>query len=89
MSSEQSWPKHVSATLTHNQHKNYYKTVAREIEDEGFGYDVSSWVSDEEMRKAIDTDECWTFQWYPETPVGFCVLSASTLDVLMAAAAVS
>jgi hypothetical protein len=36
------------------------------------------------MQRAIATDELWTMQWYPETPVGFCVLHASTLAALLA-----
>ena len=79
------FPDHkASLHLTHNQHKAYYKTVVQEIEDGGFGYE--DWVSPEQKQKAIDTDECWTLQWYPETPVGFCLLSAADLDVLLAAA---
>lgn len=80
------WPLHKAALhLTHNDHKSYYLTVAEAIHNKDHGY-VDCWVSAEQMQKAIDTDECWTLQWYPETPVGFCLLSAADLDVLLKAA---
>lgn len=81
------WPPHkASLHLTHNDHKSYYKTVAEAIEQDDFGYGDDDWVSPEQKQKAIDTNECWTLQWYPETPVGFCKLSAADFDVLLAAA---
>ena len=75
------FPVHISLTLTHNEHANYYQTVAQSIEREDHGYDC--WVNDEQRQKAIDTNECWTLQWYPSTPVGFNILSAADLDVLL------
>jgi hypothetical protein len=79
------WPAHkASLHLTHNQHLAYYRTVAEAIEDGDHGMD--DWVSEEQKQKAIATNDCWTLQWYPETPVGFCILAAADLDVLLAAA---
>lgn len=79
------FPKHeASLTLAHNEHKSYYRTVAEAVEREDFGY--KDWVSEEQKAKAIETNECWTLQWYPHTPVGFCLLSAADLDVLLEAA---
>ena len=81
------FPKHeASLHLTHNQHKAYYKTVAEEIADDGHGYRDYCWVSEEQKQKAIETNECWSLQWYPKTPVGFCILSAADLDDLLRAA---
>ena len=71
--------------LTHNQHKAYYMTVEKSIADEDHGYTNDCWVSEEQKRKAIETGECWTLQWYPDTPVGFCIKSAADLDVLIEA----
>lgn len=80
------WPKHeASLHLTHNDHKSYYLTVKQAIEQEDHGY--SDWVSEEEKQKAIETNDCWTLQWYPNSPVGFCILSAHSLDVLLASSA--
>lgn len=79
------WPPHkASMTLSHNEHLGYYKTVAAAIEDADFGMD--SWVNEEQKQKAIAANDCWVLQWYPETPVGFCVLAAADLNVLLDAA---
>lgn len=78
-------PAHAgSLSLTHNEHKNAYRTVAQAIDDEDFGMDA--WVNDAQKEKAIATNECWVLQWYPHTPVGFCVLAAADLNVLLEAA---
>lgn len=79
------FPRHAAGLhLTHNDHKSVYETVAQSIEDGR--YDSDAFVSDEQREKAIATNECWELHWYPDTPVGFCVLLAADLDVLMAAA---
>jgi hypothetical protein len=82
------FPKHdATLQLTHNDHKSYYRTVAECIEDGSFGYsDADAWVSDEQKQKAIATNDAWMLQWYPDTPVGFCLLMAADLDALLAAA---
>lgn len=78
------WPPHkASLTLTHNDHKCNYETVEESIQRGSFGYKANCWVSAEQMQKAIETNDCWMLQWYPDTPVGFCVLSAADLDVLL------
>jgi hypothetical protein len=78
------WPPHkCDLILTHNQHKSYYRTVIQLIEEEYHGY--TDWVSEAQKQKAIETDECWTLQWYPETPIGFRILAAADLDVLLEA----
>jgi hypothetical protein len=74
----------ASLHLTHNEHLAYYQTVADRINDSDHGY--TDWVSPEQKQKAIDTNDCWTLQWYPNTPVGFNILSAADLDVLLQAA---
>lgn len=64
-----------------------YCTVAKYLDDYGpEDFDRYGWVSPEERQKAIDTNSWWLLQWYPETPVGFCWLSASSLEALLAAA---
>lgn len=78
------WPRHeASLHLTHNDHKSYYLTVAQAIESGDHGYTDDCWISPEQKQKAIDTNECWTLQWYPNTPVGFHILSAANLDLLL------
>jgi hypothetical protein len=79
------FPRHeASLHLTHNDHKAYYLTVEQAIADGDHGY--RDWVSEEQKQKAIDTNDCWYLQWYPDTPVGFKLLAAADLDVLLAAA---
>lgn len=81
------FPEHkASLHLTHNDHKSYYLTVADAIRDGDHGYKDSDWISEEQRQKAIDTNECWTLQWYPNTPVGFCLMSAADLSALLIAA---
>ena len=61
--------------LTHNAHKDVYET----IQDY---YDAEDFVSPEEYIKAIDKNSVWTLQWYPETPVGFYMICASSLEAI-------
>ncbi len=78
------FPKHeASLHLTHNEHKSCYQTVEQAIADSDFGYEDNNWVSDEQKQKAIATNECWTLQWYPYTPIGSYTKSAAELDALL------
>lgn len=79
-------PHAASLILIHNDHKNSYLTVARAIERGEHGYADKCWVSPEQMQKAIETNDCWTLQWHPDTPIGFHMLSAADLDILLEAA---
>lgn len=81
------FPKHeASLHLEHNPHKAYYLTVQQSINDGDHGFRDDCWVSEEQKQKAIATNDCWTLQWYPNTPVGFLMMSAADLDVLLNAA---
>lgn len=81
------FPKHkASLHLFHNDHLSSYQTVEQSIRDGDHGYNDDDWVSEEQKQKAIATNDCWMLQWYTETPVGFCLMSAADLDVLLAAA---
>ena len=61
-----------------------YRTVVDAVEDGIF--DNTHWVSEEEKQRAIETNRVWTIHWYPNTPVGFHALSASTLSAVLSAA---
>lgn len=64
--------------IEHNAHKDVYEKVER--------YDpTGDWISDDERQKAIEEDDMWTIQWYPETPNSFYALSACSLAVLFRA----
>jgi predicted anti-sigma-YlaC factor YlaD len=61
--------------LTHNEHRDVYETVAE-------FYEADDFVSPEEWRKAIEEDSVWVLHWYPDTPVGFYRVCASTLTAI-------
>lgn len=73
-------PKHKAGlSIRHNEHKNYYETAKEWVIDNEW----CEWENEEEKQKAIDTNEIWTLQWYPETPVGFFGIAAPTLADLL------
>lgn len=61
--------------LEHNSHLNVYATVEE--------YYPDGWLSDEQREKAIASNNVWSLQWYPDTPVGFYRLVASDLEILL------
>jgi len=69
--------------LDHNDHKNAYESAEHWIVENGETY---AWQDDEAKQRAIDTDEIWTLQWYPNTPIGFFAVAAPTLDEVLALA---
>lgn len=44
------------------------------------------WVSEEERAKAVANNTVWTLQCYPNTPVSFYCIGASSLSAILAAA---
>lgn len=69
--------------LTHNEHRDLYEKLEKWIVDN----DVTEDFADDAARqRAIETDECWVLQWYPDTPVGFCRVAAPTLEEALALA---
>lgn len=83
----------VSLHITHNQHKSYYESAEKYLHrsDMGWkgGFDPDEWISREDFDAAIANDSIWEIQWYPNTPVGFCLVYGSTLDNALLAAAKS
>lgn len=63
--------------LSHNEHRDVYETI------EEF-YDADDFISSEEWNKAVAADSVWVLHWYPNTPIGFIRIAASTLDALEA-----
>ena len=76
------FPDCIGLTITFNPHAAYYQTAQAWLDEQD---DYPDWVSEDERRLAIAGDSVWICQWYPETPVGFCVLAASSFEALMAA----
>lgn len=76
-------PEHKAGLMIrHNDHKNVYETIEQYERGDSSDY----WISEEERQKAIETDELWELQWYPETPVGFYMIYGSTLEAVLEAA---
>lgn len=81
-------PRHkASLTLLHNDHKDFYSTVKQYIDSEHPALDKDYFVSEEDIQKCIDTDELWSLQWYPDTPIGFYKVCGSTLEIVLKRAA--
>lgn len=78
-------PQHKAGlSIEHNPHKNIYESVEKYVGD-----DDASWVSEIEKQKAFETDELWELQWYPDGPVGFCLIRGASLQSVMVAMYVS
>ena len=69
----------ISLTIVHNEYKNWYYTIEQGIQE----IDENNWVSLEERDKALQTENIWNIQWYPDTPIGSYVYYASSLEVLL------
>lgn len=79
-------PEHKAGLfLRHNEHRGYYQPLADWIEEQRVEDD--EWAAEGQKEKALAEDSCWSLQWYPATPIGFFILYAADLDVLLAAAA--
>ena len=61
--------------VTHNEHRDYYESIEAYIKDRDVEFE-----SEDEKAKSIATDSLWSIQWYPRTPVGFCIVYASTFE---------
>lgn len=70
-----------SLSLTFNDHHCNYETAAQAEEDNRA---LWNWVSEDEKEKALATDSVWCLHWYPDTPVGFYSVTASSLEALLA-----
>ena len=72
-------PKHKCGLhLSHNEHRDVYETIEQFYEPQDF-------VSDDEWLKAVAEDSVWSLHWYPETPIGFHRICASSLDAIQKA----
>lgn len=61
-----------------NPHHANYESVEsfiewRKIDDEDF-------ISLDEKKKCLDENKLWLIQWYPNSPIGFEILCASTFE---------
>ena len=79
---------HSSLTIGFNDDHacNYVKAKDWDQYDAGNDDCRIDWVSEDERAMAVENNTVWTLQWYPNTPVGFCCIGASSLSTLIAAA---
>jgi hypothetical protein len=81
---QQGFPACVHLSIEFNQHAVDYESVeewiAKMTTDGRFFY---VWASEAERDTAIATGSIWTCQWYPDTPVGFHAVAASSFEALM------
>lgn len=74
-------PEHkASLCLEHNEHKSSYETI--EEWAHFLGLEDEEWAAPEEREKAIREDSLWMLQWYPDTPIGFYRIAASSLEAI-------
>lgn len=79
------WPAHKGGLhISRNQHYGYYETVTEAIGDRpGATYRSGDFINPEDRARCIELDSVWTVQWYPDTPVGFHVVHASSLSLAL------
>jgi hypothetical protein len=77
------FPDCVSLTVTFNDHAISYQTAAQWWHDEEQSECPPEWPSEEEKRKALETNSVWLCYWNPDTPVGSCVVAAASFETLM------
>lgn len=71
-------PHAASLTITHNEHRDSYMTVAEFLEDSDAHADS---IVDQDI--LVVGDELWKIQVYPNTPVGFYVVYGPTLESII------
>ena len=78
--------KYSSLTIGFNDEHAANYTDAQGWHDEwgmyggGADHDCIQWASEDEREKAIKNNTVWTIHWYPDTPVGFTCVGASTFE---------
>lgn len=81
-------PKHKAAlSLEHNPHKSYHQSVeqyeAQMLDSLNVTNRLELWATEHQRDMAIASNNLWVLQWYPETPVGSCMLWAYSLEQLL------
>jgi hypothetical protein len=78
------FPKHVQLEIRHNPHVAEYMTVAEWLKVAQQILNVD--LPEESVAAMIAADEIWIIQWYPETPVGSCVVYGPSWESVLALA---
>ena len=78
------FPKHKCGLyLDHNVHKGYYEPISEHVQQD---YMKDAFKDEAAKARTVETDEVWTLQWYPNTPIGFNKVAAPTLEEVLALA---
>ena len=74
--------------IEHNDHHTVYESAEAKIrwQENDPKADYFGDVPEDEKKKMIEADSIWTVHIYPNTPVGFNVYHAATLDAAIDAA---
>lgn len=72
-------PPHLTLSIHHNEHKNYYQTVEEYLPDCEHG----TWVPGDSRERAIADNEMWSLQVYPRTPIGSYTVFGRTLEEIL------
>ena len=72
---------HSSLTVSFNDEHSPNYVTAKEWAEKYGGYGPEDgWWSEQDRYKALSKNSVWTIQWYPDTPVGFYVVRASSFE---------
>lgn len=72
-------PNHTSISLTWNEDHSYMYQAA----DGNYEYDSTEWVSQDEYLKAMTENSVWCLRWYPNTPIVFHCIKASSIQAII------
>ncbi len=67
-------PRHINVTIEHQPHATSYQTVKEWLAE------YPGEFEDADRAQMVETGEVWTIQWYPNTPVGFEIVAAASLE---------
>ena len=68
--------------LTHNAYRDYHLSIEEAVAQFDSDYRRNSWLPGE-REKALATGDIWELQWSPNTPVGFQLRLAASLEAVL------
>ena len=77
-------PEHKgSLSIIHNDHLSVYQTVEQYIAEESSGYKEFQWKSEQDYKKAVETNELWSMRWSPSGSRAYVTIYAPTFTDLI------
>lgn len=73
-----SFPPHIYMIIEHNNHKNFYENIGKYLKEGPV--ERLPYLTDEEYKICIATDELWEIQWYPHNPISFHYICGPTFQ---------